>query len=49
MNNEVLKVLKKMPNWNPAETKTTSVNQNSKNDESGIYSFAFIVYFRRFE
>lgn len=49
LNNEVLKIAKKMPNWIPAKDKTTTGACNVKGDDYGKYTFGFYVYFRRFD
>jgi hypothetical protein len=49
LNSEVLRIIKKMPNWKPAKDKTTSGACNVEGEDYGKYTFAIFVYFRRFE
>jgi len=49
LNSEVLKIIKKMPNWKPAKDKNTSGACTINGEDYGKYSFGFSVYFRRFE
>lgn len=49
LNNEVLKIAKKMPNWIAAEDHNTDGACNVQGEDYGKYTFAFSVFFRRFE
>ena len=49
LNNEVLKIVRKMPNWTPAKDKRTDGASNVEGEYSKEYTFVFSVYFRRFE
>jgi len=49
LNNEVLKIVKKMPDWTAAKDNNTDGACNVKGEDYGKYTFGFSVYFRRFE
>lgn len=49
INSEILKIIKKMPNWKPAKDKTNSGADNVKGEDFGKYIYVFRVYLRRFE
>jgi len=49
LNQKVLEIVKKMPNWIAAKDHNTYGACNSEDKDSGKYYFGFSVYFRRFE
>ncbi len=49
LNNEVLKIVKTMPNWTPAKDKRTDGASNIEGENYGKYILGFSVFFRRFE
>jgi len=49
LNNEVLKIVKKMPKWTEAKDHNTDGASNVHDEDFGKYTFGFSVFFRRFE